>query len=269
MHQRISIKSEDNSLLYISKTQIDSSFKTNFHSHPNLEILLIIDGKGYIQTTNRRIYIKEKDCIIINPNCKHCEISDNLTFYAIGINKLNIFLKNNFIKKIIYYSIDDLSYKNMKKFYQIIFSESSSHEEGYLFIIDNCLKSIIKLIERSDYLIFNTPLSNKESDLVSNVKSIIENNYHLEIKLDDIASRLSISKSTLCHQFKKEYGMSIMNFKINYQLEEAKNLLLITDMNISQISSLVGFNNTSYFTKYFKDKFKITPKEFRLINKKY
>ena len=266
MHQRISIKSEDNSILYISKTQLDSSFQTNFHSHPNIEILLIEKGSGFIQTTNRKINVKEKDLVIINSNCKHCEISNNLTFYAIGINKLSIFLKENFIKKIIYYSLD--SYFNYVLYlYKIIYSEASLHQNDYLTVINNSLESLFIFIQRQNDLIFNTT-SNNESDLVSNVKNIIENNYQLDIKLNDIASRLSISKSTLCHQFKKECHISIIEYKINCQLQEAINLLLITDMNISQISSLVGFNNNSYFTKYFKNKYNLSPSEYRKKYKK-
>lgn len=268
MHQRISLKSENNSLIYITKTELNKDFKTNFHSHPNLEILLIISGNGYIQTTNRKINIFQHDLIIINRNCKHCEISDNLVFFAIGINKANIFLKEKFIKKIIYYSLDNTSYQKMFSLYQLIFMEGVSTQDGYLSIIDNALKSIITLIKRHNDLIYNTSTNDKESDLISNVKSIIQHNYHLNFKLDDISSSLSISKSKLCHQFKKEVGLSIIEYKLQYQLEEAKNLLISTDMNISEISSFVGFNGTSYFTEIFKQKFHLTPSEFRKINKK-
>ena len=42
MHQRRTIKNNsDNNLLYISKTEIGDDFKTNYHSHPNVEIILI------------------------------------------------------------------------------------------------------------------------------------------------------------------------------------------------------------------------------------
>ena len=235
MHQRIPIKSENKSILYISRTVLGSNFQTNLHCHPNIEILLIEKGNGYIQTTNRKINVKENDLIIINQNCKHCEISNNLTFYAIGINKLNIFLKENFIKKIIYFTLDTL-------------------------------QSLFLIIKRQNDLIFNTTSKN-ESDLVSNVKNIIENNYQLELKLNDIASRLSVSKSKLCHQFKSECNISIIEYKLNCQMQEAINLLLLTDMNISQISSMIGFNNTSYFTKFFKKKYKVSPCEYRKLHK--
>ena len=58
MHNRLTLKTSNN-LLYISLTEIEDTFKSNLHSHPNLEILLINDGKGYIQTTNKKI---DKQC---------------------------------------------------------------------------------------------------------------------------------------------------------------------------------------------------------------
>lgn len=266
MHQRIPIKSENKSILYISKTVLGSSFQTNLHCHPNIEILLIEKGNGYIQTTNRKINVKENDLIIINQNCKHCEISNNLTFYAIGINKLNIFLKENFIKKIIYFTLDSSTYTKTLFLYKIIFSEASQCQENYLSIIESSLQSLFLIIKRQNNLIFNTTSKN-ESDLVSNVKNIIENNYQTELKLNDIASRLSVSKSKLCHQFKSECNISIIEYKLNCQMQEATNLLILTDMNISQISAMIGFNNTSYFTKYFKSKFKLSPCEYRKKHK--
>ena len=49
MHQRIPLNIS--SLIYISKTEINKNYKATLHSHPNLEILYIIDGDGFIETT--------------------------------------------------------------------------------------------------------------------------------------------------------------------------------------------------------------------------
>ena len=88
------------------------------------------------------------------------------------------------------------------------------------------------------------------------------------MKLNDLASRLSVSKSSLIHRFKKETGYTIIEYKINCQIEEAKNLLKITNLTITSIASEVGFNDTSHFTKVFKNKLGMTPKEYRLLKTK-
>ena len=71
-----------------------------------------------------------------------------------------------------------------------------------------------------------------------------------------------------CKLFKKETGYSIIEFKINCQLEEACNLLKITNMQISDIAMEAGFNNVSYFSKIFKKKYQLTPKIYRELYKR-
>lgn len=263
MHNRILIPTTSNKMLYISLTTIDSSFQTDLHSHENLEILLVIDGIGYIQTNNRKINVKKGDLVIINPNSKHCEISYNLTFYAIGINNINVFLEETFTKKIIHFSLNEQDFLTLKTIYSIILNEGNKKYHNYVEIIENLVDNIFLLIER--YRNITTKENNNVniSELVNNIVNIINYYYYTDIKLDDIAYRLSQSKSTICHSFKKEMGISIIQYKINKQLEESCNLLEITDMTISAISSVLGFNSTAYFTKCFNKAYGISPKMFR------
>ena len=64
--------------------------------------------------------------------------------------------------------------------------------------------------------------------------------------------------------FKKETNMTIIEYKLNKQLEEAYNLINVSNMTISQIAYSVGFNNQSYFNKMFKKKYYYSPKQMRL-----
>ena len=263
VHKRVLVKPNSKNMLYISLTSIDNDFQTNLHAHENLELLLFTNGNGYIQTTNRKIEVKKGDFVIINPNAKHCEISTNLTFYAIGINQLNMYLKETFTKKIIHFSLSKKDFSTFLNFYNTIFDEASFKNDNYLAIIENIIDALFLLTSRYKNLLIKENYNDQEKELISNIKNIINDYYYSNIKLDDIAHRLSQSKSTLCHEFKKEMGISIMQYKISKQLEEACNLLIMTDMSISTISSMVGFNTTSYFNKSFKKYYGKSPKAFR------
>jgi AraC-like DNA-binding protein len=46
-------------------------------------------------------------------------------------------------------------------------------------------------------------------------------------------------------------------------MEKAQELLLMTDMRISQIAKEIGFADEGYFTRRFKQKFNYSPSEFR------
>ena len=87
--------------------------------------------------------------------------------------------------------------------------------------------------------------------------------YHTNITLSDLAEHFGRSKSHISHMFKKETGISLRAYCNNLKLEDAKKLLLKTDLPITEIALNVGFNDTSYFIQLFKSKFKITPLQYR------
>ncbi len=264
MHRRIEIKIDNNPLIYISKTIIDDSFKTVIHSHPNLEVLLITDGDGYIRCPDGKTRVQKGNVIIINALNAHLECSDKeLTFMAIGLNKLDIFLQKDFTKRIIKFRLNPEMFKSFRALYSLIYQEATDKKSAYEMLIGHALESLFILMKRQEGMLINKTDSADVSELVNRIKNIIDANYSLNIKLNDIARSLNASKSQICHQFKKELNTTIIDYKINRQLDEAANLLSISNMTVIQISSLVGFNDASYFDKVFKKKFRISPREYR------
>ncbi|MBO8156566.1 MAG: AraC family transcriptional regulator [Bacillaceae bacterium] len=83
------------------------------------------------------------------------------------------------------------------------------------------------------------------------------------LKLEVIAKHSYVSASYLSHLFKKEVGVSIVQYINKKRIEESKYFLLHTTSPISEISSLFRFCNQSYYTALFKKHTGITPKEFR------
>ena len=59
-------------------------------------------------------------------------------------------------------------------------------------------------------------------------------------------------------------GKTIIEYKLDCQIEEACNLLAITDMSMIDIAFATGFTTSSYFSEMFKKKKGISPKEYRM-----
>lgn len=93
--------------------------------------------------------------------------------------------------------------------------------------------------------------------LVENAKKIIESNYAVDINLEQVAKHVHLSPAYLSELFKKETGMSFIDYKTILRIENAKKLLKTTSYNIYDISSKVGYTDPKYFSKLFK---KITGK---------
>lgn len=262
MHQRIIIKNDksDLPLSYISKTIIENNLITSLHTHPNLEILLITKGEGNIVSSNDSYDVKENDLVIINPNTMHCENGENLEFYALGLSNMNVFSKSSFKDNIIKISLENNEYDSFFCIYNLIFNEAKN--ENHYEIIKNSFNSFLVLLDNRTKIVSsknNTNISNE----VLTAKNIIDNYYYENIKTEDIAKKINVSVSSLSHKFKKELSKTLIEYKIEKQLDEAMSLLINTNMQIYEISSFVGFNNISYFNKCFYKKYKITPKKYR------
>lgn len=99
--------------------------------------------------------------------------------------------------------------------------------------------------------------------LVDGVRAIVEERFAQDLCVDDIAQSLHLSAGHLCRSFKKETGVSLMQFVTFYRLERAKDLLLQTDFKIEEIAHMTGFQSASYFGMVFKRELNTTPGAFR------
>lgn len=98
---------------------------------------------------------------------------------------------------------------------------------------------------------------------ISRVIKYINLNISEQLTLDTIAKSNNISKFYLCKLFKKEQGISIMNFILNQRLMLVKNQLRVTSLSCSDIAMAIGFSNFSSFCQQFKKKEGMTPSEYR------
>jgi two-component system response regulator YesN len=94
----------------------------------------------------------------------------------------------------------------------------------------------------------------------------IDANYDKPITLAEVAEASCLSVSRLAHLFKEQMGITIIDYLTSVRIERAKQLLLSTEQNCTEICFQVGYNNQSYFTRTFKEQAGMTPREFRVRN---
>ena len=84
-----------------------------------------------------------------------------------------------------------------------------------------------------------------------------------EIRLDDISNAVSYSTGECCRAFKTGTGKTIFGYIKEYRVKRSMNLLVNTDLSVSDIAYSTGFSNTSYFIKCFKEISGTTPLKYR------
>ncbi len=83
------------------------------------------------------------------------------------------------------------------------------------------------------------------------------------ISLDELVSEFHFSKTHLSQTFKSHSGQTILTYYNTLKVEEAKRLILDTDMNFSQISNQLNFSSLHYFSRLFKKHTSMSPSEFQ------
>ena len=83
------------------------------------------------------------------------------------------------------------------------------------------------------------------------------------LSLDAISAALFVSKYYMCHLFKATTGMSITHYILLQRFALSKRLLVSTEKTVSEISSLSGFSDITYFSRVFRKNTGLSPSEYR------
>lgn len=102
----------------------------------------------------------------------------------------------------------------------------------------------------------------KPKDIVNEINKQLDHQENFTISLIELAQLLSMSVSTLQRRL-KEVNNTFKNIKTEAKLKKAKLLLKHSPQPIENIASTLGFSDASNFTKSFKSKVGVTPKEYR------
>lgn len=90
----------------------------------------------------------------------------------------------------------------------------------------------------------------------------IKKNYGSPITVEGIADVLGIERSYLSRLFKLYKNKSTQNYIIDYRIKQAKRMFKEEDMNVSQVCAAVGYTNIYCFSRIFKSRVGVPPKEY-------
>jgi two-component system response regulator YesN len=101
------------------------------------------------------------------------------------------------------------------------------------------------------------------SPLVEKALNKIAENYGGSLSLEDIAHELAVNKSHLSRTFRKETGVTLMEYINRFRVEKAKELLTFTDLLTYEVAEEVGFKDSTYFSIVFKKVAGVSPTDYK------
>lgn len=81
--------------------------------------------------------------------------------------------------------------------------------------------------------------------------------------IDELATKLAMSRSTFTRHFRKATGMAVMEWLIETRLQRGRELLESSELSIEQIAAEIGFQTTTSFRQHFKSKHQVSPNQWR------
>ena len=145
-------------------------------------------------------------------------------------------------------------------FNQII-DELKLRAEKYEEMVVFKLKELLLYINRS--LIDATMKTQDTLTIICDAKAYFDKNYNQNINISQYAKSNNISTYWLIKKFKEITGISPLQYIMNIRMTTARNLLLFSNHNISEIAFTVGYSNPLYFSRLFTKRFGSSPLNYK------
>lgn len=131
-------------------------------------------------------------------------------------------------------------------------------------------QSIIELEEVSRNLLDEIQKDSGDQELslsVMRARNMALEFYHTGITLEEIAKKMNITAEYLGTQFRKEIGVNFSIFIRDCRIAKAKELLIGTNLKQYEVAEQVGYSDSKYFGRVFKEIVGLSPAEFRKASK--
>jgi AraC-like DNA-binding protein len=236
------------------------------------EFEFIIESEGYMNLEGKRYPLKPGDLCLRRPSettMGEPPYSCYMISFALTNETIDDKVQPYYVNEILDALPAVLSTKN-PKYYELIFQkileQHIKNESSSILLIRSLILEMIFAVYQEvklDYL--------PSSAYVRIIKSAIhymEDRYTEKLTLEKISEEINLSPSHFQRIFKTTMNMSPNDYLINYRLMKAKELLLLTNDTITDISFLCGFESNAYFSYVFKTHMLMTPSMYRKSHQK-
>lgn len=248
------------------------------HRHDFFEVLYLYKGSG-VHVIDSNQYKIEPPCVFfLSPGQAHkLELSHDIEGYIYIftpefylINRVN---QNRLIEFPFFYTIQQTNPPLLLKndddniFLKSLFKKGAFEAEKKEKASIEMLRAVLDLILTSCAHLYpedeGLMTKGKGHLMVKRFYQLVEENYQRNITVNEYADMLAVTANHLTQTIKQLTGKTSMDIIKSKQILEVKRLLVHTNMGITEIASLLHFNDQSYFTKFFKKETGFTPLAYR------
>lgn len=254
------------------KNTVDKNIVSISHNHKEFEVMCILKGTAQMNINSQSYPVKQGDIVIIPPYLLHntiifsdCDFRHYCMCFDMEIihdTRLKDNAEKGRLKIPFVVKENEKASKQLSSLLKEAFKANEKKKTGWELKIIGNLTVFFALLLENNYICEKNVFS-EYNHFCSEILEFIEDNYDKDITTTDTAKKFYISESFFCRKFKKIFGISFQNYICMYRIEKAKVLLKTTEISISEIALLTGFNSFSYFGKMFKEYSNMTPSQYK------
>lgn len=249
--------------------------ESSAHKHKYYEFLFFEKGRGIHTIDGKEYEVKPNSIHFISPNHVHyLKISKETTGYVCMFKKELFFIHNeskNFLEGVGLLSnwnenplieFDSVECGEMISIMELLCIEYADHKNRKYEVILMFLK--IFLIKASRFHVGNqnNSIGSKER-LIDQFLGLLEKKHNVATSISFYAHEIGITPVYLNRLVKEKYGKSVSEFINEKTIVEAKRILQFSSDSVKEISFQLGFEDPSYFSRFFKNHVGITPLSYR------
>ncbi|MFK7771672.1 MAG: helix-turn-helix domain-containing protein [Saprospiraceae bacterium] len=253
----------------------NKNHSTKPHSHSFYQIIWFFNDSGTHYVDFESYEIKQNTIFFISKNQVHSfENRDDYEGILIHFNEIfiyqaeediDIFLRYNVFNSINFPFIRvtqniEIELKNFINIIQLELNNGSNF--GHESILSNILKSFLIRVEREKRNLAHETKS-QGNILFVQFRKLLEHQYKNNKTVNEYAEKLHVSPKTLNKIVKNSTGKTTSQIIQDRIIIEAKRQLIYSNRFINEIGFELGFDDPSYFVKFFKKIVKTTPSQFR------
>lgn len=235
-------------------------------------LIYCVEGEGWFELENRRHKVTANQFFILPERQAHAygsNAKNPWTIYWIHFNGLKAaFFSSGFDKP---RDITPQQHSRIKErlglFEEMYASISSGYSKNYMLYATTSLFHFLGSMKfMGEYRDCGSMGGHDSKDVVQLAIHFMKENLNKKISLAEIAREVKLSVSYFSNLFEEKTGSSPLRYLIYLRIQEACHYLDFTNLKINQISPLVGYDDSLYFSRLFTKTMGMSPSEYK--NKK-
>ncbi len=222
---------------FCGQIQMKKAWQTSAHQHSVHEIIVVYTGRFIAEIDGSVFEAETGDVLCYRPGCVHAEqvhdgVPTQIAFMA--------FEGEPNLRRTLYHDADG----RIRTFTDWIVSEQRQTHSRRDEVLQQLCDGLVTMLRRLDV--------QEDRSFADEIRDYLFEHAHEKITVEELAQRVGLSRAHFIREYKRRTGRSPMEDLRHIRIEQAKGILLTTDLPLKAIAEKTGFYDEYHLSKVFK-----------------